>query len=231
MRIRKKYRSWSVAALLLAMALMLMCLLSGCAESMGETEGSDESGSVTEEESIEEDGVSEEDGVNEEGNDGGIFGILSSTEDINLRDTDGAGVNYAFTYNGEDFQAQYYYDNWTIFDSYKITNKSDMKTICQALIDVHTVHGKDYESFRTAKDMAYEWQQHNLAYYYLPEDNAWREHAKNVDFDPEDQGRSFKEIYEDRTGQEIDIEEYVKEKMDNGDLYEKMKEYLKEYLQ
>ena len=139
---------------------------------------------------------------------------------------DGAGTNYAFTYKGEEFRVQYYYDNWTIFDSYKITNKRDMKKICQALIDIHPIHGKDYESYRTAEDMAYEWKQHNLAYKYLPEDNGWRPNAANVDFDPEDQGRSFEEIYEDRTGQEFDLKEKVKESLEDGTFFDKVKKVL-----
>lgn len=154
----------------------------------------------------------------------------SSPSDIGLYDVDGGGWNYAFTYNGEQFRAVYSYDCWTIYDSYKITKKRDMKKICQALIDVHPIHGKDFVSYRTADDMAYEWQQHNLAYKYLPEDNAWRQHAANVDLDPYDQGRSIEEIYEDRTGQEIDLKEKLKdkvrEKIDDGTLLETMKEYL-----
>ena len=156
--------------------------------------------------------------------------LLSSTSDINLHDVDGGGWNYAFTYKGEDFRAIYQYDCWTIYDSYKITSKRDQKRICQALIDIHPVHGRDLESYRTADDMAYEWQQHNLAYKYLPEDNAWRLHAANVDLDPQDQGRSIEEIYEDRTGQEIDLKEKVtekvKESIEDGTIFEKIKHYV-----
>ena len=143
---------------------------------------------------------------------------------------DGGGWNYAFTYNGEEFRTIYGYDCWTIYDSYKITNKHDMKIICQALIDVHPVHGRDLESFRTADDMAYEWKQHNIAYKYLPEDNAWRTHAANVDLDPQDQGRTIEEIYEDRTRQEIDLKEKVKEKVEesieDGTLFQKIRQYV-----
>lgn len=149
-------------------------------------------------------------------------GLLSSTEDIGLHETGGGDTNYAFTYDGEEFRVLYYYDNWTIYDSYKITNEDDMAIICQALIDEQPIHGRDLESYRTADDMVYEWEQHNLAYAYLPEDNSWRESAKNVDFDPEDQGRSFEEIYEDRTGKEFDLEEYIKRKLDDGDLMEQI---------
>ena len=144
--------------------------------------------------------------------------LLSSTSDINLHDVDGGGWNYAFTYGDEDFQTIYGYDCWTIYDSYKITNKHDQKIICQALIDVHPVHGSDLESYRTADDK------------YLPEDNAWRSHAANVDLDPQDQGRTIEEIYEDRTGQEINLTEKVKEKVEesieDGTLFQKIKHYV-----
>ena len=138
---------------------------------------------------------------------------LTSTEDIGLYDVDGAETSYVFTYRGEEFHAQYLYDNWTVYDSYKITDEDDMNIICQALIDTHTVHGSDLESFRTAEDMTYEWEQHNLACKYLPEDSSWRYSAENVDFDPYDQGRSFKEIYEDRTGREFKLSDLVKQKL------------------
>ena len=131
-------------------------------------------------------------------------GILSSTADINLHDIDGKETNYIFTYNNEDFSAKYTKDNWHITDSYKITNKSDLAIICQALIDVHPIHGKDMKSYRTVDDLVYEWQQHNLAYMFLPNDNSWKLHAKDVDLDPADQGRSLEEMYEARTGSKLD---------------------------
>ena len=163
----------------------------------------------------------EEDGSDEE---------ASSDSDLNLHDVDGGGWNYAFTYKGEEFRTIYQYDCWTIYDSYKITSKRAQKRICQALIDIHPVHGRDLESYRTADDMAYEWRQHNIAYKYLPEDNAWRTHAANVDLDPQDQGRTIEEIYEDRTGQEINLTEKVKEKVEesieDGTLFQKIKHYV-----
>lgn len=180
-----------VALIALICALGMLCFLAGCTYNAADTE---------------EEGSEQETSVH-----------FTSVEDVGLYDVDGYETNYAFTYNGEEFRAQYIYDTWTLFDSYKITNKKDMKYICQAFIDTHPVHGADMESFRTADDMVYEWKQHNLAYKYLPEDNSWRESAKNVDFDPYDQGRSFEEIYEDRTGQEFDLSEYVKEHLDDGE--------------
>lgn len=153
-------------------------------------------------------------------------GRLTSTADIGLTNYDGMGAKYYFTYKGEEFRTLYQNDCWTIYDSYKITNKHDMKIICQALIDVHPVHGSDYSSYRTAKDMAYEWEQHNLAYKYLPEDSPYRQSAMNVDLDPQDQGRSFEEIYEDRTGQEFNLKEKVKESIEDGTFFDKVKRYL-----
>ena len=177
-----------------------------------------------------QDGVYEEDESYEDGSEAddqseAAGGHLTSTADIGLTNYDGMGVKYYFTYQGEEFRAQYQNDCWTIYDSYKITNKSDMEIICQALIDVHPVHGKDLTSYRTAEDMAYEWEQHNLAYKYLPEDNAYRESAGNVDLDPYDQGRSFEEIYEDRTGQEFSIKEEIKESIEDGTIFDKAKQF------
>lgn len=152
-------------------------------------------------------------------------GKLSSSEDINLRSDNGS--DYYFTYDGEDYYTDHWEDHWIIYDSYKITSMKDMTIICQALIDEHPIHGSDMESYRTAKDMAFEWEQHNIAYEQLPEGNSWREHAKNVDLDPADQGRTFKEIYEDRTGEKIDLDKIL----DNKDkIKEKLKEKLKEEL-
>lgn len=136
---------------------------------------------------------------------------LKSTEDIELTSLDNSGYAYRFTYGGEKFRAVYngYVDTWTVYDSYKITNDHDLTIICQALIDVHPVHGSDLKSYRTAEDMAYEWQQHNIVYELLPDDNRWKSSAKDVDLDPYDQGKSYKEIYEDRTGRKFDLKNFV----------------------
>ena len=154
------------------------------------------------------------------------IGKLSSSEDINLRSDNGS--DYYFTYDGEDYYVNHWSDHWIIYDSYRITSVKDMTIICQALIDEHPIHGSDMESYRTAKDMAFEWEQHNLAYEQLPEGNSWREHAKNVDLDPDDQGRTFKEIYEDRTGEQIDLDKIINNK---DKIKEKLKEKLKEELE
>ena len=121
---------------------------------------------------------------------------------IELQDLDGKQTNFSFTYQGETFKASFGNESWHIVNSYKIKKEEDIKAICQALIQQHPVLGRDRESYRTAEDMTYEWLQHNLAYEVLPEGNRWKEHAKDVDLDPEDQGRSLQEMYEARTGKQ-----------------------------
>ena len=132
-------------------------------------------------------------------------GLLKTADDIGLHDRDGGGTNYAFDYDGKEFRAVFSYDTWTVFDSYKIVNEDDIKIICRALADIHPVHGSDRISYRTEEDMAYEWLQHNIAFMVLPKDDPLLEDAKNVDLDPADQGRSFREIYEDRTGKKFSL--------------------------
>ena len=124
---------------------------------------------------------------------------LSSVDDVVLVPTDDYACGYVFNYGGEEFIAYFDTYSWRVYDSYKITNHSDIVTICQALINVHPVYGADWESLRTAEDMAYEWEQHNLAYQMLPVNSHWRDDAKDVDLDPDDQGKSFRDIYESRT--------------------------------
>ena len=126
---------------------------------------------------------------------------LSSVDDVVLVPTDDYACGYVFNYGGEEFIAYFDTYSWRVYDSYKITNHSDIVTICQALINVHPVYGADWESLRTAEDMAYEWEQHNLAYQMLPSNSHWREDTKDVDLDPYDQGKSFRDIYESRTSE------------------------------
>jgi len=136
-------------------------------------------------------------------------GVLSSPDDVYLVPVDDYGANYAFEYDGEQFSAYFDGVSWKVYDSYKIANHGDIEVICQALINEHPVYGSDWESFRTADDMTFEWEQHNLAYKALPEDNHWRNDAKDVDLDPYDQGKTFPEIYEARTGQKLDLKKYL----------------------
>jgi hypothetical protein len=135
--------------------------------------------------------------------------ILKNPGDIALTDTDGSGKNYTFTYDGKTFDAIYTPDNWKIKDSYRIQNGADMLVICQALIDVHPVHGKDMESYRTAEDMVYEWKIHNIACEYLDDDDPLKSHAHDVDFDPNDQGMTLEEFYKSRTGKDLDLTEFL----------------------
>ncbi|WP_034443699.1 hypothetical protein [Butyrivibrio sp. AE2032] len=137
-------------------------------------------------------------------------GLLTSPEDIALTDVDGNGKNYTFMYDGETFKALYTSDNWKIYNSYRITNEADITIICQALIEEHPIHGSDLVSYRTPEDMAYEWIQHNIAYVFLSDDSSFKTKARDVDLNPEDQGKSFEEIYKARTGKELSIEDIMK---------------------
>jgi gas vesicle protein len=136
---------------------------------------------------------------------GSTGGILKSAADIELTNTDGSGKNYRFYYAGDEFEAIYTPDNWKVKNSYKIHSEADMIIICQALIDEHPVHGKDLVSYRTAEDMAYEWQIHNMGYAFFTDDENLRNKAKDVDFDPKDQGLTIEDFYESRTGKEFDV--------------------------
>ena len=135
--------------------------------------------------------------------------LLSSPADVELIPTDDYGQGYVFTYAGEEFVAYFDTYSWRVYDSYRINNHDDIVMICQALLDVHPVYGADWESLRTAEDMAYEWEQHNIVYALLPEDSPWRADVKDVDLDPDDQGKSFQEMYESRTGRPFDPRDYL----------------------
>lgn len=117
---------------------------------------------------------------------------------IALYPVDDTGSNYALEYGDKVLDVYYEPDVWSVHDSYLVTDHDDLVAICQLLINEHPIHGSDYVSYRTAVDMAYEWHQHNYAYQLLPEDSPWRESVSNVDLDPEDQGRSLRELYETR---------------------------------
>ena len=129
---------------------------------------------------------------------------------IEINDVDGKDNNYEFVYKDEIFRVLYVVDTWKIYDSYKITNSNDIKKICEALDKIHKIPSRDYKSYRIVDDMVYEWKQHNLAYKILPESNSFRNSAKDVDLDPKDQGKSLVEIYEDRTGQKLDLSRFFK---------------------
>lgn len=122
----------------------------------------------------------------------------TSAVQISLKEIE-VGV-YTFQYGGQEYTAVYWMDHWKVIDSYQITDAQVMTAVCQALIDEHPIHGADHESWRTAEDMAYEWEQHNLAFTLLADDSEWKESVKDVDFDPEDQGKSMYELFQERTG-------------------------------
>ena len=113
--------------------------------------------------------------------------------------TDEDGTHFHFTYHDQLFRAEYMPDNWKIFDSYRITNNRDMIIICQALSDLHPIPSADHSGFRTAEDMAYEWHQHNLAYFLLPDEMKWKSNAKDVDLNSEDQGKNLIDFIIDRS--------------------------------
>lgn len=144
---------------------------------------------------------------NIEAKNNGAKGILQSVDDLSLKDVDGKNTKFTFIYENEVFNATYTKDNWHIEDSYKINNKNDITIICKALTNIYPIHGKDMKSFRTIDDLVYEWVQHNIAYDFLPDQSQWKENARSVDLDPEDQGRSIEEIYEARTGKKFNIKD------------------------
>jgi len=124
--------------------------------------------------------------------------LLGSAAELNLKTDD--DLHYSFDYGGLRFEAVFTpsSDNWKIIDSYKIQNHDDMLIICRTLSEAHPIHTADGSGFRTAEDMVYEWEQHNLAWALLPEDSGWKNNAKDVDINPEDQGKNIIDFYNDR---------------------------------
>lgn len=122
-------------------------------------------------------------------------GLLADPEDIDLTMADEYGERYTFWYDGEVFSVYYEPGCWKVYDSYRITNPDDITIICQALLDEHEVLRVDGESPRTAEDMAYEWQQHNLAYHYAPADSSLRERAASVDLDSGGADKDWSELF------------------------------------
>ena len=106
--------------------------------------------------------------------------------------------NYTFIYKAEEYKVIYKNNTWKIINSYKIKDKEDIAIICKELIKEHPIKSKDRKGYRTIDDLVYEWLQHNILYEILPDDSKWKNHAKDVDLDPDDQGKTFKELYETR---------------------------------
>lgn len=118
---------------------------------------------------------------------------------IELLDIDGNQTNYKFTYDGEEYIAWFKEDTWHIVDSYKITDEKAIAIICEVLMEEHKIPSSDRKSYREIDDLVYEWKQHNIIYEMLPNSSKWKNNAKDVDLDPDDQGKSFKELYKSRT--------------------------------
>ncbi|HBB19483.1 MAG TPA: hypothetical protein DCZ62_03475 [Ruminococcus sp.] len=125
--------------------------------------------------------------------------LLSSPAEICLTAADQLG-NYTFTYGERLFYALYEPDNWHITDSYLIENEQDILMICRALAEENPVHTADLSGWRTPEDMASEWRSHNLAYSLLPADSPSKGHAKDVDLDAKDSGKTSLDFLLERSG-------------------------------
>ena len=177
----------------LLLFVFIVCVCVGCNNEDLDVIDSDVNNSISDE--IDE---GRTDGDNEE--------YIVDTLSINKIDDN----NYEFVYKDEVFKTVYTNGSWKVYNSYKITNSNDIKKICKTLIDIYPVYGRDGASYRTEIDMAYEWLQHNIVYEILPEGNLFKESAKDVDLDPDDQGKNFIEIYEDRTGEKFNFSNILK---------------------
>lgn len=124
-----------------------------------------------------------------------IFFNMNNTSNISITNIN--GYNYRLNYKGNNYNIIYTTDNWKIIDSYKITNEKDMKIIVSKLINIHPIHSSDYKTYRTVDDLVYEWKQHNLAYYLLP-NSKYKDMAKDVDLNPEDQNKNYIDFYMSR---------------------------------
>ena len=124
--------------------------------------------------------------------------FIEGEPEISYEYTDEDFEYYSLEYAGGTFEVIHEYDNWKIFDSYKIRNSRDMEKICQSLIDIYPVHGRDLSSYRNAEDMTYEWVIHNIAYDILDDDDFYKQCAASVDLDPDEQNKTLLEIYSDR---------------------------------
>ena len=124
--------------------------------------------------------------------------LLSAPPDIVYQYSDDSFEYYTFAYGNNEFIVLHEYDNWQIKDSYLVQNTRDMEMIAQALIDIYPVHGIDLESYRTPEDMVYEWIQHNIVCELEEGAGKWRDSAKSVDLDPDEQNMNLWEIYQAR---------------------------------
>lgn len=212
-----KYHEYDLKKLIRILAVMAMAvLLAACGDKAAEEASESVSfESITEEEAEDKESEAEDTGAENASEtqtaqeqeaaaesssaEPEIVPLLSSTEDIGLTSTD--GKNYTFTYDERQYTAIYTPDHWKVRDSYDINSIEDMTIICQALINEHPIHARDMVSYRTAEDMVYEWEVHNIAYFLFSDKNEAKAHARDVDFNPEDAGLTFEEYYDKYMGE------------------------------
>ena len=128
---------------------------------------------------------------------------LEKASDINLSyvKTEETKAIYNFDYNSNTYTAIYSTDSaeWHINNSYQIENHDDIVLICSELIQEKPVPGIAEGTHRTASDLTYEWEQHNIAYYYLePFNIPVKNSVANVDLNRDDQGKSWLQLAWDR---------------------------------
>ena len=130
-----------------------------------------------------------------EASDGDKPTLSEDEPEIIYNGSDGSAESYSFTCGGESFTAlytPYSGGDWKVVDSYRITDRADMVMICEKLYRLHKIEGR-ITRYRTAKDMADEWEIHNQGYTiakgYSMDSAAAR--LKDVDMDRKDQGKTF----------------------------------------
>ena len=132
-------------------------------------------------------------------------GILD--ENLELEGTEDMYESYSINYGSDVLTAIYEDEEWQIIDSYKVKSCADMELICEKLNEIHTIPASEssQEKTREPKDMTFEWLQHNMIYDILPDDSEWKESTKHVNLNAADQGKTYIEIYEGRTGERFDM--------------------------
>jgi hypothetical protein len=128
---------------------------------------------------------------------------LNSVSDVQL--TEGEDGKYLFDYAGETFTAAYAGGSWQIEDSYKIRNENDLRIICAVLSNRGPVGSKVHGGYRSPESLAFEWQQHNIVYYWAAPfagtslADAAIESTWAVDLDPsDDEGKNAIQLSWDR---------------------------------
>ena len=122
--------------------------------------------------------------------------VYSSADEVVL--VPAGGEVYSFDYGDKTFQAEYTENSWKIIDSYLIDNEQDMGYICDALTALHPIPTADGSGVRDRESLVYEWRQHNEAYKMLPKDSKWIASVKDVDLNPDDEGKDMWQMALDR---------------------------------